>query len=215
MNALRLVLGFYFAAVLGVSGLAKLEWREYFAATLRRHQLLPAWSIGSVSRNFPFLEVLVAVMLVAGVAPIFTATVVVVLFSGFLVIEMLLLRIKRTDDCGCYGGAHPQRVEGPSLVAGAILVFLAVLHLWVVAQGTRADRRWRLGGGVLYFGIGGWLVWRMWGRRQRRRVTRQLSLTQPLQERPLDDKSPAAEYPVIGTSNILPPPVIHGAIENK
>lgn len=45
----QLALDCYFAAVLGVSGLAKIDNPALFAVTLRRQRLLPRWSITSVS----------------------------------------------------------------------------------------------------------------------------------------------------------------------
>ncbi len=63
---LQFVLLLYFAAVLDVSGLAKIEDPQQFAAIMRRHRLLPAWSIGMVARVFPWAEVLLASMLLTG-----------------------------------------------------------------------------------------------------------------------------------------------------
>ncbi len=50
MAVATLLLELYFAAMLGVCGLAKIENPTYFASTLRRHGILPQWSITGVSR---------------------------------------------------------------------------------------------------------------------------------------------------------------------
>ncbi len=148
MNLLRFLLDCYFALVLGISGLAKIDRPRLFAVTLRRHGILPTWSVGLVSRVFPWLEVLVAGMLIANVVPMYSVVIALFLFGGFLVIEGVLLATKRAADCGCYGGAHRQRVDSASVTTSGLLVALAAAHLWLVMQGAMIDWQWRLMVGI-------------------------------------------------------------------
>lgn len=165
MQFLTLALDCYFAAVLGIAGLAKLDDPAPFAATLRQQHLLPSWSVGTISRLFPWLEITLAGALLSGIAAIRVATFTILIFAGFLVVQ-ILLATKHGSDCGCYGAASPHRIEGASIGTAALLSGLAGTHLWLVAWAPAVDRPWRLIAGSCFAGIVGWLGWRI----QRRRV---------------------------------------------
>lgn len=161
MNVLLLGLELYFAAMLGVAGLAKIKHPEQFAATLRRHRILPAWSIVGVSRAVPWLEVAAAASLIAGTAPVATAALVLMFFVSFLVIETILVVAKRATECGCYGVAYPQKVDEASVATSLVLVSAAAFHLWAVAWVEPISTEWRLPVIVLFGGAGCWLLWRI------------------------------------------------------
>ena len=110
MSLLLLFLSLYFAAMLGVSGLAKAEHPKQFAVTLRRHNIFPYWSITSISRIVPWLEILVAILLITNLLTILTSALVFLFFLSFLVIEIILVVEKRATECGCYGVAYPQKL---------------------------------------------------------------------------------------------------------
>lgn len=128
MTIVHFVLDLYFAATLGVSGIAKVESPRSFAATLRQQGILPRQAIGSVSRVLPWAEIVLACALVAGLAPVPVASVVLALFVGFFAVETFLLITGRTADCGCYGNTRRQLVDGASLMTSAALVVLATTH---------------------------------------------------------------------------------------
>lgn len=144
MTIVLLILDLYFAAMLGISGIAKLENVEYFADTLRRHRILPLWSIITVSRVFPWLEILGAVLLISGFKPIETSIFTFFLFAGFLAIELILVMTKRAMECGCYGVAFPQTVDWVSLVVSLVLVALAGVHLWLEMWVSPIGIAWRV-----------------------------------------------------------------------
>ncbi len=132
MAILRVALSLYFAAVLSVSGFSKLQRPDQFALNLLQQQLLPDWSVHSVSRLVPVLEILIAGMLVTGIAPVFTGSIIVCLFSAFFAIEAILLITKRAEDCGCYGVAYVQKVSKISVISSGILLGFSVLYFWSV-----------------------------------------------------------------------------------
>ena len=180
MDALHLVLNLYFAASLGVSGLTKLAWPAHFAATLQRHQLLPPRGVRAIGRGLPWAEVTLAGALIAGAAPVLTAALVAALFVGFLGGKALLLRRNPGVDCGCYGPAQAQAVEGTSVATATILAGLALVQFELAVRGARASRGWRAGGGIPLALVGGFLAWRTWRReRWRRRFTAQAAPAAP------------------------------------
>jgi hypothetical protein len=162
INILHLGLELYFAAMLGVAGLAKIKHPAQFAATLRRHGIFPAWSIVGISRIVPWLQIAVAVSLVTDITPVATAVLVLMFFISFLIIETILVVTKRATECGCYGIVYPQKVDGASIMTSIILVLAATLHLWIVV--TRIEplsMNWRLLSIALFFGTGCWLLSKM------------------------------------------------------
>jgi hypothetical protein len=162
MNVLLLGIELYLAAMLGVSGLAKIEHPGHFAATLRRHRILPNWTIEGVSRIVPWLEVVIAVLLVVGLAPVPTALFTVLLFTSFLTIEVMLVVTNRATECGCYGLAYSQKVDYASIVASIFLVSVAILHLWGIIQFEPVAMFLRFLAILLFGSASSWLVWRMW-----------------------------------------------------
>jgi hypothetical protein len=106
--------------------------------------------------------------LLAGFSPLPTATAVLVLCCSFLLTESIVLWTKRDSECGCYGAAHPQQVDGASVVTSFTILVLAVLHLMAVAQGEPIAWGWRLGLGGLFGGALCWLAWRTFLRWRRR-----------------------------------------------
>lgn len=168
MQFLILALDCYFAAVLGIAGLAKLDDPAPFAATLRRQRLLPAWSVGATRRLLPWCEILLAAALVTGIASVLVAALVLLLFAGFLAGQALLVLTKSEDACGCYGAASAHRVEAASVATAVLLLALAALHLWLVTEAPAIAWQWRLAAGMLGAMAGSWLGWRTWRRQSAR-----------------------------------------------
>lgn len=159
-------LGPYFAAILGISGLAKLAQPSGFSSTLERQRILPAWSIPAVSHVVPWLEVGTAILLLAGVARSYAAALVLALFVVFLGVEATLVVTKRSDECGCYGIAHPQAVDSGSVMTSLLLIILAGAHLWLVTHSTPMAWGWRVMFAIpvvaLCFLVAGRLIQRRW-----------------------------------------------------
>ncbi|MGH2459202.1 MAG: MauE/DoxX family redox-associated membrane protein [Chloroflexota bacterium] len=166
MGLVTFILELYFAAMLGVSGLAKAEQPERFADTLRRHRILPRQSIDLVSRLFPWAEVALAGLLVTGEAQHAAAIATVAIFATFSAIEVVLVTTKRATECGCYGVAYSQRVDHASVATSTVLTVVAATHLWLVGHATPVDWQWRLGGSILLLVAGAWIGWRILSRKR-------------------------------------------------
>lgn len=169
MAVLRFMLTLYFAAMLGVAGLAKMEQPALFAAILRRQRLLPGWGIGAVSRLFPWCEIALAVALVAGIAPRFVAALLLTLFAALTVGQIYLLIAQRAAPCGCYGAWSTRNVAGASATTTTLLTCFAGLHLRLVCHGATIAAPWHLLAGSMFVGFEGWIGWRTWQRHRRPR----------------------------------------------
>lgn len=164
MAVMRFILTLYFAGMLGVAGIAKMEQPALFAAILRRQRLLPAWGIGAVSRLFPWCEIVVAIALLAGIAPRFVAVLLFALFAALTVVQAYLLAARRAAPCGCYGAWSTRNIAGASATTSALLTGFAGLYLGLVFHGAALAAPWRVLASALYVGFEGWIGWRTWQR---------------------------------------------------
>ncbi len=157
---LSFALDLYFATVLGVSGLAKIDDPVHFALTLRQQRLLPEWSITGISYSLPWAEFLLAAALVLGVAPLLTGTLVLALFGVFLAVEVIVLSTGRTTSCGCFGRTHNRPVDAASVIVSVVLVLFAVFHLWAVyvSASSAIQWTWRIPAILLFSAGVAWLL---------------------------------------------------------
>lgn len=161
------LLNLYFAAMLGIAGLAKLDSPESFAITLRQQRILPIWSVSAISRLLPYVEVVLACMLVVGIVPTFTAATVLLLFISFLGVKLLLALTNPGASCGCSGATQSQVVDNASLLVSCVLIALAVLQLWTTIWVVPISWTWRLLG-ILVFNVSSLpMVWRVVERRRK------------------------------------------------
>lgn len=77
----------YFAVVLGVAGLAKLDQPDVFANSLRQYRLLPYWSLNPISRVVPWVELAASVALITGMVARATTLFVCALFAVFFALK--------------------------------------------------------------------------------------------------------------------------------
>ena len=158
MSWLVFILELYFAMLLGVSALAKVDDPQHFAQTLRQQKILPTWSISATSRVVPLIEISIAILLVLGITEVITAILVLVLFVIFLGIKVFLLMTKSEAGCGCNGVTKQEKVDGISVLISTILVLLIVVQLWLVALRASVSLQWRLIECVIFLGVVGFLL---------------------------------------------------------
>ncbi|MDD5371525.1 MAG: hypothetical protein PHQ40_20800 [Anaerolineaceae bacterium] len=156
------LLGLYFALVLGVSALAKLENPAFFMGTLRRQRIFPARGILFIAWAAIGVEIAVPVFLITGLLPLVSSVTIVFLFLGFLILEIALLKTKRTNNCGCYGVVNPQKVDVSSILSLIIYNMLAMLNFWLTFKyrsvGYGVSSRYPLI--LIFFGMCLWLLLR-------------------------------------------------------
>ena len=161
MNVILLLLQAYLAVVLGISGLAKAVNPRQFAATLQRQRILPDWSIECISYLVPWLEMVLALLLVVGVLPIVIGIITMLVFMSFLTIEIIVLKTNRHKQCGCYGMAHRQKVDEASVAVSTIFIILASFNVWGTIFWEPVAALWRIPG-IIVFGLGStWLLTRI------------------------------------------------------
>ncbi|MGW4479959.1 MauE/DoxX family redox-associated membrane protein [Rhodococcus triatomae] len=95
------------ASVLGgtllLAGVPKLGDRDGLLTVVKGYRLLPAPAERTVAATLPFVEVVIGVLLIAGLGGRWTAAAATVLFTGFLTgLTVNLARGRRDLDCGCF-----------------------------------------------------------------------------------------------------------------
>jgi uncharacterized membrane protein YphA (DoxX/SURF4 family) len=139
-TAMRLVLG----TVLLVAGAMKIIDPQASVAAVRAFELLPGGLVTVVGWGLPFLELVLGVLLVAGVAVRPAALATAVLLAGFVAAVASAAVRGLSIDCGCFGGGGPVP-PGQTAYAGEILRDLALLAaaVWLV---VRPQSRFSVGG---------------------------------------------------------------------
>jgi uncharacterized membrane protein YphA (DoxX/SURF4 family) len=139
-TAARLVLG----AVLVVAGAVKVVDPQASVAAVRAYELLPPGLETLVGWGLPFLELVLGLLLLTGIAVRPTAVATAVLL-GLLVTAVASAAARGLSiDCGCFGGGGSVP-PGQTAYAAAIVRDLALLAtaVWLIA---RPQSRLSLGG---------------------------------------------------------------------
>jgi hypothetical protein len=129
---LTLISSAYFAATLGVAGLAKINEPEHFRLTLRMIGPLPTSAIYLASVAIPCFEVGLAMFVLSGVHPVVAASINLGVFAIFLIIKTVMFHRRASIGCGCFGSLLRHKIDVAHLVASLVVVGLAILHLWLV-----------------------------------------------------------------------------------
>lgn len=121
------------------SGLVKLAGIAEFRAAVANYRLLPAAAVRPVAWLLPAAEVVLAVVLAAGLLPVVAAAALAALLVVFAVAIAINLARGRSFDCGCGGSVAPALISWRHvlldlvLAAGAAAVAIApppVAELW-------------------------------------------------------------------------------------
>jgi uncharacterized membrane protein YphA (DoxX/SURF4 family) len=120
---LRIALGvvFVYAAWLKLRD----PW-QMFAMSIDSYQLLPMWAVRVVARTLPWLELLLGVLLMAGLWLRFSAGATSLLLLGFFVLMIRAWAKHMEINCGCFGPGDiiswKTLLRDGSLLAGSLFV---------------------------------------------------------------------------------------------
>jgi uncharacterized membrane protein YphA (DoxX/SURF4 family) len=139
-TAARLVLG----GVLVIAGAVKVADPQASVAAVRAYELLPAGLETVVGWGLPFLELVLGLLLLTGIAVRPTALATALLLAVFIAAVASAAARGLSIDCGCFGGGGPVP-PGQTAYAAEIVRDLGLLAAaaWLVA---RPQSRLSLGG---------------------------------------------------------------------
>ncbi len=171
MNWFPFALECYFAVTLATSGLAKIDAPTSFEKTLLQQHILPAWSTKVFSRLFPWIEILIACLLVVDIWAKATAILLLGLFLIFLGVNLFLFLTNSTANCGCLEQVETKIVDALSITISVIFAFIAALHLWLVFILPPVNLIWRVIGLILLIGAGSFLLRKVTLKRRSKFIT--------------------------------------------
>lgn len=118
---------FCVGGVFVVSGLGKLADREGTVAAMSRYPFLPRGSGGFLGRVFPYLELVIGVMLVLGLLARVAAVGAVLLFVVFTALVVYDLTRGQQQSCHCFGRISAERLTPIAVVRNLLLLGLSAL----------------------------------------------------------------------------------------
>lgn len=126
------------AAVLLLSGIAKLPDPSATASMVRLLRLPTALSATLVSRVLPWAELGIAALLLTPWRWTYAvgAVAAALLFLAFLVVVGRALTFDPRPTCGCFGRVGDHRINGRTLTRNVLLVVLSGLALWIAVRGS-------------------------------------------------------------------------------
>jgi len=135
--ALRLFLG----AIFLYAAYTKLRdpWMM-FAMSIDAYQILPEWAVLMLGRTLPWLELLLGLLLAAGLRLRYTAVSATVLLGAFFASMLWAFAKGMAIDCGCFG---PGDTIGPRTLArdGVLLAMSGVLTVLALQPATQNASR--------------------------------------------------------------------------
>ena len=140
-TAARLVVG----AVLVVAGAVKVADPQASVAAVRAYQLLPAGPDTAVGWGLPFLELVLGLLLLTGIAVRPTAVATAALLAVFVAVVASAAARGLSIDCGCFGDGgtiHPARTQYPLEIARDVGLLACAAWLTVRPRTALSLDRW-------------------------------------------------------------------------
>jgi len=131
MSLISLAIEIYFTIVLIISGLAKIDDYEHFANILYHQGLISPKFVPLAARILPYIEIIIAFLIISGITSLFSAIILTSTFGFFLVVRCTLFGLGRTEDCGCYGKLKPEPINAASICTSILMLFMTIFHLWL------------------------------------------------------------------------------------
>jgi putative oxidoreductase len=134
---LRLILG----AVFIYAAYTKLRqsWL-LFALSIDSYQLLPEWAVFALARTLPWLELVLGVLLIAGVALRFLSVVATAILGLFFTVMLVSYFRGAGIDCGCFGVGEALSVK--TLLRDGVLL-AAAISLVILSRRPTASRQYQ------------------------------------------------------------------------
>jgi hypothetical protein len=107
-----------------------------FALSIDSYQLLPGWAVFALARTLPWLELLLGILLVAGVWVRSLSVAAAAILGLFFTVMVVSYFRGAGIDCGCFGVGEP--LSARTLIRDGVLLSGAV---WLVVLARNGHRR--------------------------------------------------------------------------
>jgi uncharacterized membrane protein YphA (DoxX/SURF4 family) len=115
----------------------KLPWIS-FAATIYAYELLPDWAVSFVARTLPPFELVLGLLLIAGVWLRWVAAAASALLLAFFVIMVRAFILGMEIDCGCFGPGDT--LSGKTLLRDGLLLAVSLALTFAAFRRARGAR---------------------------------------------------------------------------
>ena len=126
---LRLILGILFI----YSAFTKLTDLEYFSKSLYNYRLLPEGSLNFFALIIPWLELIIGILLIAGIYVRENALLGTVLMTVFIAAIAIAIGRGLDIECGCFGTKDGSRVGAMKIIED---VFILLGFIWLSVYGS-------------------------------------------------------------------------------
>lgn len=116
---------FFLALVFLAAGVVKVGNRREFAIAVDNYQVVPRVVAPVVARWLPPGEVLLGLLLLAGIAPAWVGALATVLLVVFILVVVVNLLRGRRVECGCFGTSVPRRITWWTVLRNLSLLVMA------------------------------------------------------------------------------------------
>lgn len=169
MDIAQFVLDLYFAAVLGVAGIAKVNNLSSFIHTLRDQYKMPDLHSEIIGRLFPWIEIFLAVSFLMPILiyRFMIVCSVLLIFILFLISKFLLIKGNSfKSECGCYGEITQKQNAFQNLITLIVQIAFIILLVYVTLFTSPPPWQYYFAGFVLLIGFYSWLLWKVWARQR-------------------------------------------------
>lgn len=130
-------LGIWAALFLGitfvVAGTGKVFAQSDSFEPLLLPEFLPSFLIQAVSVVIPYIEIIIGVLLILGIAVKFSTSFSALMIAGFMVSNIILIVLGlATEPCGCFGGlaGGGLSVGGSLILDGVMVAMVSIIFLF-------------------------------------------------------------------------------------
>jgi uncharacterized membrane protein YphA (DoxX/SURF4 family) len=139
MRRLLLILRLVLGAVFLYAAWTKLRqpWL-LFAMSIDSYQLLPEWAVLTIARTLPWLELLLGVLLVAGIGLRYVTVATSLLLIFFFGVMLRSYGKGLGIDCGCFGVG--EALSAKTLVRDGLLMSASIFLCWRACSAGASPR---------------------------------------------------------------------------
>ncbi len=137
-----LLVRFLLALTFLSAGAAKLRSTHDFVGVVRTFRVVGEGWVEAVARWLPRIEIMLGVLLVAGLGVRYASLAVGALLGLFIVVTVWNLARKRIVRCGCFGSSSSSTISWSLVVRNALMLLGADLLVVAPARSSSLDSLW-------------------------------------------------------------------------
>ena len=135
--ALRIALGAVFAYAAWLK--LRAPW-QLFAGSIGDYKVLPDWAVVPLARSLPWAELVIGLLLIAGIWVRFAAAACSLLLAGFFALMVRAYAMHMNINCGCFGPTGDP-ISWRTLLRDGSFLAAALAVTWIAFARRPVTRR--------------------------------------------------------------------------